>query len=75
MIKIISSSLIILLFFFISIGNSKTIKNIEITGNQRISDQTIIMFSGAEINSNTDNLNINQILKDLYNSNFLKMFL
>ena len=72
MIKILSSSLIILLFFFTSIGNSKTIKNIEITGNQRISDQTIIMFSGAEINSNADNLNINQILKDLYNSNFFE---
>ena len=30
------------------------------------------MFSGAEINSNADNLNINQILKDLYNSNFFE---
>ncbi len=72
MIKILNSSVIILLFFLTSIGNSQTIKNIEITGNQRISDQTIIMFSGAEINSNIDNLNINQILKDLYDSNFFE---
>ena len=51
--------------------NSDEIKNIEINGNKRISDETIIVFSGInqsnEINSSSD---LNKILKDLYSTNY-----
>lgn len=50
---------------------SEVIKDIEINGNKRISDETILVFSGIksnkEINSSDD---LNKILKDLYNTNY-----
>ena len=52
----------------------KIIKNIEIRGNERIPDETILMFSGVKINESLDDLQINSVLKNLYNSNFLKCF-
>ena len=72
MIKIINFTLITLMFVFKSIGHSEIIKDISITGNERISNNTIIMFSGAKIDENADNIKINQILKNLYDSNFFE---
>ena len=50
---------------------SEEIKSIEINGNNRISDETILVFSGTKlynkINSASD---LNNILKDLYNTNY-----
>ena len=57
---------------FSTIVTAEIIKNIEVEGNERISKDTIIMFSeikiGDEINVNTTN----QILNNIYKTNFFK---
>ena len=60
----------LLLFFTPAI--SEIIKKIEVTGNNRVSSDTIIMFSRVDINQDINNNNINAILKNLYNSNFFE---
>ena len=68
---------IIIVFFILTFFNSHkvlsdTIDQIDISGNDRISDETIKLFSGAEINDNIDKNIINDILKNLYKTNFFK---
>ncbi len=64
--------IITFLFLIKSHSISKTLDNFNISGNKRISDQTIIMFSevdlGYEINLN----DLNNILKNIYESNFFE---
>ena len=69
-IKIFLLSLLLNSLVFSSFSFSEIIKKIEITGNNRISDETILMFSKVDIGQSVKNDKINQILKDLYNSNF-----
>ena len=63
---------IIIFFIFISFSFSEIIKEINIEGNQRISSETIIMFSDIDLESDLNSNDINQILKNLYNTNFFK---
>ncbi len=66
--------------FFLSISfsintqivNSEIIKKIEISGNDRISNETIKLFSDVDINDNLDKNNLNDVLKNLYETNFFK---
>ena len=51
---------------------SEIIKDIKIKGNDRISSSTIILFSDAKINENVDNFKLNEILKNLYETNFFE---
>ena len=62
---------ILLLFLLIhSIVNAANIKEIIIEGNKRVSKETILMFSDININENIDEKKINEILINLYESNF-----
>tara|TARA_B100001057_G_scaffold250441_1_gene250678 strand:+ start:2072 stop:4312 length:2241 start_codon:yes stop_codon:yes gene_type:complete len=70
MFKISKIILILIYFCFFTPANSETIKTIEIVGNDRISEETILMFSKIQINDKIDNENLNKILKNLYDSNF-----
>ena len=70
MFKISKIILILFYFCFFTPANSETIKTIEIVGNERISEETILMFSKIQINDKIDNENLNKILKNLYDSNF-----
>ena len=63
---------IIFLFFFSNFAYSEIIKKIEISGNERISNATIEMFSDISINDKIDANKLNEILKNLYNSNYFK---
>ncbi len=56
------------LFFFKSYAIE--LKKIEILGNDRIPSETIKMFSEVNINQNINEINLNKVLKNLYNSNF-----
>ena len=58
------------LFFFYSISFGEIIKEIRISGNERISDETVLMFSDVEIGDNIETADLNIILKDLYDTNF-----
>ena len=61
---------ILLNYFPLSVSNSEVINQIKIEGNKRITDEIILMFSqinvGKDINSNA----INEIIKNLYETNF-----
>jgi outer membrane protein insertion porin family len=57
-------------FFFINISNAEIINEINVTGNKRISDQSIILFSKFKKKSNLDNEGLNIIIKNLYETNF-----
>ena len=65
-----------LLIIFILIGlpaHSAILKKIEVNGNQRVSSETIKIFSEVKINTDLDSNSLNEILKKLYSTNFLRM--
>ena len=49
---------------------SEIIKKIEISGNERISSETIKMFTKKNIGENIDDKDLNEILKRIYDSTF-----
>ena len=66
----------LLLFFFLifaSILRAEIINKINVEGNKRISSQTIEMFSGVSISDNITEVDLNNILKRLYNTNFFDL--
>ena len=68
MFKIIS----LLLILFSSIANAETIKKIVISGNDRISNNTILMFSNVTVGDKINNIDTNNVLKNLYDTNFFR---
>ena len=71
-IKNISAYILLILILISKPVYSQIINKIEIVGNERITDETIIMFSnynGLSINSDQD---LNVILKNIYDTNFFK---
>ena len=62
----------LLLIFSISNANSNILENIVVDGNDRISNETIIMFSGVKKYNDVDNVDINKVLKNLYETNFFE---
>ena len=66
--------LFILIFFinFSSNSLSEIIKKIDVIGNDRISNDTIILFSGAKINDEINTRYLNDILNNLYETNFFE---
>ena len=52
--------------------NSEIIKNIEISGNERIADETIVMFSKIKLGTDLSQDDINNILKEIYETNFFQ---
>ncbi len=66
--------ILILLIFFINISsiNADIIKEIQIEGNQRLSVETVIMFSGLDLNDEVDNDDLNISIKELYKTNYFK---
>jgi len=51
---------------------SEIVENIQINGNQRISNDTIKLFSKIDIGDEINKEDINRILKDLYETNFFE---
>ena len=62
----------ILFLSYFSIVNAEIIKKIEIDGNNRIPDETIIMFSKVKINDDVNQNDLNNILKDIYETNYFE---
>ena len=65
-------SLIIFFIFFCFNAYSKNVEKITVEGNDRVSDQTIIMFSNVKIQDEMNSNNLNNILKNIYESNFFE---
>ena len=53
---------------------SEIVKQIEINGNERVSDETIIMFSKISINDDLKSKDLNNIIKNIFKSNFFNDF-
>ena len=51
---------------------SDKVNKIDVNGNDRISDETIIMFSSVSVNDDIDENSLNDILKNLYGTDFFK---
>ena len=51
---------------------SQTVEEIKILGNQRIPSETILLFSASSISDNFDINKINNILKNLYETNYFE---
>ncbi len=65
---------IFLIFFILITFNLKAeiIKNFIVEGNERISEETIKVYSGIELNKSYDQDSINNALKELYSTNFFE---
>jgi len=71
MIKFINT-LFFIFITFINLSLAEIVKKIDVNGNERISKETIIMFSSVQINDEVDDIKLNNILKNIYNSNFFE---
>ncbi len=58
--------------FFSNYAFSNILEKIKVVGNDRISDETIKLFMNININDEIDNNKMNDILKNLYETNFFK---
>ena len=64
--------LLVIFTLIILPANSAILNKIEVKGNQRVSSETIKIFSQAKINSDLDSNSLNKIIKNLYSTNFFK---
>ncbi len=63
---------LLFLFFHNTYSSAENINSIEVKGNDRLSKETVIMFSEISVNTNiTDDL-LNESLKKLYETNYFK---
>jgi outer membrane protein insertion porin family len=68
--KIIKLNLLLLFFGTFSIA--EIISNIDVNGNKRLSNESIIVFTKVELNNDYSTNELNIIIKDLYETNFFK---
>ena len=60
-----------IIFFLITFSSiAEKVKKIDIKGNNRISNETIILFGEIDENADLTNEDLNIILKRLYETNF-----
>ena len=71
MFKILSKSLIII-FLSVQLLKAEIINKIEITGNKKVSDETIKIYGEIEINKDYNEADLNKILNNLYSTNFFE---
>ena len=65
--------IIVFIFYSIcSISLAEIVKDIQVKGNERVSEKSIKMFSKIKIGDDINNDNLNEILKNVYESNFFK---
>ncbi len=63
---------IIAFFLYVQPVFSKTIKDFIIQGNERVSDETIIMFSSLNIGDNINDNILNEAIKKIYYTDYFK---
>ena len=74
MFNLMSKYLLFLLIFFIKITfvNAEVVKSISVSGNDRITDETIIIFSKVDIGDDLIINDLNYVIKNLYSTDFFK---
>ena len=71
MIKKFFLAQIILLMFF-TLANAEKIEKIILNGNERITKESIIVFGKIKLDKDYDKYELNNVLKNLYDSNFFE---
>ncbi len=64
--------ILFLYFFLINSAYSEILKYIQINGNDRISNKTIEMFGNIEVGDNLNSIDLNNVLKKIYETNFFE---
>ena len=64
------SKITLIIFFLITSVNAEIIKKIQINGNKRISDESIIIFSDLKTNKDVSKTDLDIAIKNLYKTNF-----
>ena len=64
--------IVVFFFFFSSLVKAETLQKFDISGNKRISDQTIIIFSELKINEEITKRKLDKVIKKLYQTNFFR---
>ena len=59
-------------FFIITSSLSEQLKSIDVTGNERLADETIILFSNLKIGDEVDTNIINNTFKNLFQTDYFK---
>jgi len=74
MLNLMSKYFLFFLIFFIKINfaNAEIIKSISVNGNDRITDKTVIIFSKVDIGDDLIIDDLNEIIKNLYTTDFFK---
>ena len=70
MIRVLFLTLVFFLNF--SVSNAEKVKIIEINGNERVSSETIKIFSKVQIGNTLNEDSLDKIIKELYSTNFFK---
>ena len=70
--KYLSLIFCFLLIFCSKVFSSEIVNDILIKGNERISSETIKMFSDVQLNQEINDDNLNEILKNLYQTDYFK---
>ena len=71
MLKIILYSFVLLLFFT-KLSLATIINKIEVIGNKRITNESVIVFGDIKLNADIDNDELDSILRKLYDTNFFE---
>jgi outer membrane protein insertion porin family len=66
------SKLVINYIFLISLAFSEVISDFQINGNKRLSDNSVILFSGVKLGEDLNKNDLNEILKNLYLTGFFE---
>jgi outer membrane protein insertion porin family len=59
-------------FFYISFAQAEIVNSIQIIGNKRVSNETIKVYGDIALNKDYDAAGLNEILNNLYSTNFFK---
>ena len=68
--KKIFFSIVLLLTFLNNNSYSEVVKKIEVLGNERISNETIVVFGDITIGKNYEISDVNSLIKKLYDTTF-----
>ena len=58
-------SILLIIIFFAKSTNAQNVENIEIIGNKRISNETVLVLGNIDLNIFFDDQNLDKILKNL----------
>ena len=64
--------LVLIISFYSTFIKAEVVKSIEITGNSRVSDETIKLYGDIKLNKNYLETDLNQILNNLYETEFFQ---